>query len=240
MSYGLSSKQLHLLCNLEAPMYSCPIGIFTQHSLCHAYSAGLAGLAITAALNLTGLMNWTVRQSTELEVQMNRCYTLSFCKHMRPPPPPHPPPPLLPASVWCSLLQHLIKRRNLCTSCLFAWELWLEQPYMQFRSASGLGLPPLRYVTALSKLLESPDKLSTRSVERILAYTNEYEAEKPAIVSHKRPPQDWPSKGQILFDNLVVKYRPELPPVLKGLSLKIEGGHKVCSLAAHTLHSLLH
>ena len=36
-------------------------------------SAGLAGLAITAALNLTGLMNWTVRQSTELEVQMNRC-----------------------------------------------------------------------------------------------------------------------------------------------------------------------
>jgi ABC-type multidrug transport system fused ATPase/permease subunit len=31
-------------------------------------SAGLAGLALTSALNLTGLMNWMVRQTTELEV----------------------------------------------------------------------------------------------------------------------------------------------------------------------------
>ena len=65
------------------------------------------------------------------------------------------------------------------------------------------------------------------SVERILAYTNEYVAEKPAIVPRKRPPQSWPSKGQITLDNLVVKYRPELPPVLKGLTLKIQGGQKV-------------
>jgi ABC-type multidrug transport system fused ATPase/permease subunit len=34
-------------------------------------SAGLAGLALTSALNLTGLMNWMVRQTTELEVNMN-------------------------------------------------------------------------------------------------------------------------------------------------------------------------
>lgn len=31
-------------------------------------NAGLAGLALTSALNLTGLMNWMVRQTTELEV----------------------------------------------------------------------------------------------------------------------------------------------------------------------------
>ena len=35
-------------------------------------SAGLAGLALTAALNLTGILNWSVRQSTDLEIQMNR------------------------------------------------------------------------------------------------------------------------------------------------------------------------
>jgi ATP-binding cassette subfamily C (CFTR/MRP) protein 1 len=34
-------------------------------------SPGLAGLALTSALNLTGLMNWMVRQTTELEVNMN-------------------------------------------------------------------------------------------------------------------------------------------------------------------------
>ena len=65
------------------------------------------------------------------------------------------------------------------------------------------------------------------SVERILAYTTAYEAEKPAIIPHKRPPADWPSQGQITLDNLVVKYRPDLPPVLKGLSLSIKAGEKV-------------
>lgn len=34
-------------------------------------NAGLAGLAITSALMVTGFMNWMVRQSTEMEVNMN-------------------------------------------------------------------------------------------------------------------------------------------------------------------------
>ena len=33
--------------------------------------AGLAGLALTATLNLTQLMNWMVRTLTELEMGMN-------------------------------------------------------------------------------------------------------------------------------------------------------------------------
>eukprot|EP00210_Caulerpa_lentillifera_P002714 g2594.t1 len=33
--------------------------------------AGLAGLALTSALNLTGLINWLIRQVTQLEVSMN-------------------------------------------------------------------------------------------------------------------------------------------------------------------------
>jgi hypothetical protein len=40
-----------------------------------AGNAGLAGLALTSALNLTGTLAWivrqTVRQTTELEVNMN-------------------------------------------------------------------------------------------------------------------------------------------------------------------------
>jgi hypothetical protein len=34
-------------------------------------NAGLAGLALTSALNLTGTLAWMVRQTTELEVNMN-------------------------------------------------------------------------------------------------------------------------------------------------------------------------
>lgn len=40
-------------------------------ALMPASSAGLAGLALTSALNLTGLLNWGVRMTTELEVNMN-------------------------------------------------------------------------------------------------------------------------------------------------------------------------
>ncbi|KAL6768590.1 hypothetical protein ACKKBF_B11340 [Auxenochlorella protothecoides x Auxenochlorella symbiontica] len=35
------------------------------------HSAGLAGLAITSALQATGLMSWAVRQTTEMEISMN-------------------------------------------------------------------------------------------------------------------------------------------------------------------------
>ena len=37
-------------------------------------NAGLAGLALTSALNLTGLMNWMMRQTTELEVRLGGRY----------------------------------------------------------------------------------------------------------------------------------------------------------------------
>jgi ABC-type bacteriocin/lantibiotic exporter with double-glycine peptidase domain len=32
---------------------------------------------------------------------------------------------------------------------------------------------------------------------------------------------DWPRKGEVEFKNVVVKYRENLPPALKGLSLWI-------------------
>ncbi|TMW62206.1 hypothetical protein Poli38472_009699 [Pythium oligandrum] len=40
-------------------------------------------------------------------------------------------------------------------------------------------------------------------------------------------PEAWPSNGSIRFDNLCLKYRPELPRVLRGVSMDIAGGEKV-------------
>ncbi|TMW62207.1 hypothetical protein Poli38472_009700 [Pythium oligandrum] len=40
-------------------------------------------------------------------------------------------------------------------------------------------------------------------------------------------PEAWPSTGSIRFDNLCLKYRPELPLVLRGVSMDIAGGEKV-------------
>jgi len=90
-------------------------------------------------------------------------------------------------------------------------------------------------VTIGSRGKSESDARKSCSVERILAFTNEYEAEKPAVISHKRPPQDWPRRGEIQLDNLVIKYRPDLPPVLKGISLTIKGGEKVSLIIAVSL-----
>ncbi|PSC76242.1 multidrug resistance-associated 1 isoform X1 [Micractinium conductrix] len=98
-------------------------------------SAGLAGLALTSALNLTGLMNWMVRQTTELEVNMN-------------------------------------------------------------------------------------------SVERMVEYTS-YEPEAPSVIEGRRPLPGWPHAGGIEVERLVVRYRPELDPVLKGISFSVRGREKV-------------
>jgi len=96
---------------------------------------GISGLAITSALNLTGIMNWMVRQMTELEVNMN-------------------------------------------------------------------------------------------SVERMVEY-NRYEEEAPALLPESGLPSNWPTEGVIEARALTVKYRPELPAVLKGLSFSVRGQEKV-------------
>ncbi|KAM6182924.1 ATP-binding cassette sub-family C member 2 [Erethizon dorsatum] len=63
------------------------------------------------------------------------------------------------------------------------------------------------------------------AVERINEYIN-VEKEAP-WVTDKRPPADWPSKGEIQFSNYQVRYRPELDLVLKGITCDIRSTEKV-------------
>ncbi|GJP66070.1 hypothetical protein CLOP_g22972 [Closterium sp. NIES-67] len=66
------------------------------------------------------------------------------------------------------------------------------------------------------------------SVERILQFSHPaVPSEAPLVVHSHRPSGDWPQHGRVEFDNLQVQYRPDLPMVLKGVTLTIQGGHKV-------------
>ena len=40
-------------------------------------------------------------------------------------------------------------------------------------------------------------------------------------------PAGWPRSGGIVFDRVVMKYAPHLPPALNGVSFKIKSGEKV-------------
>lgn len=56
-----------------------------------------------------------------------------------------------------------------------------------------------------------------------------YEAEDteaPPIVPDRRPQASWPSAGVIEAQGLYVRYREELPPVLKGISFCTKPGEK--------------
>ncbi|ORZ37750.1 P-loop containing nucleoside triphosphate hydrolase protein [Catenaria anguillulae PL171] len=63
------------------------------------------------------------------------------------------------------------------------------------------------------------------SVERINEYT-ELEPERNPPGAHKVD-GSWPQRGEIQFEAFATKYRDELPPVLNGIDLKIEGGSRV-------------
>ena len=64
-------------------------------------------------------------------------------------------------------------------------------------------------------------------VERVVHYADSVEQEAAHEVDDHKPPKPWPSRGQLDFDKVVFKYRPELPPVLKGITMTIHGGEKI-------------
>ena len=67
---------------------------------------------------------------------------------------------------------------------------------------------------------------SFNAVERIQSYS-EVEQEAAQIILEKRPPKYWPSKGQLEFKNVKMRYRPDLPFVLRGLSFSVHSGEKI-------------
>ena len=64
------------------------------------------------------------------------------------------------------------------------------------------------------------------AVERIEEYTN-LPSEAPAHIPGSVPPANWPSRGEIAIEDLTMRYRPELEPVLKHISLHIRPGEKI-------------
>ncbi|RKO91071.1 P-loop containing nucleoside triphosphate hydrolase protein, partial [Blyttiomyces helicus] len=69
-------------------------------------------------------------------------------------------------------------------------------------------------------------EMSMNSVERVAEYTA-IEQEPPAIIESARPPAGWPSKGAIEVKDLVVRYDPDKPAVLKQVSFTVRAGEKI-------------
>ncbi|KAJ7459165.1 P-loop containing nucleoside triphosphate hydrolase protein [Mycena galericulata] len=70
-------------------------------------------------------------------------------------------------------------------------------------------------------------ELDFNSVERVIEYLD-VPQEAPAIVEKSRPPAYWPSNsGDLVVENLMVQYAPDLPPVLRNLSFTVNPSEKI-------------
>jgi hypothetical protein len=76
-------------------------------------------------------------------------------------------------------------------------------------------------------------ELDFNSVERIVEYFD-VPQEAPAIIENSRPPAYWPSSnGDLVVDNLIVRYAPDLPIVLRNLSFTLEPSEKIGVVNMH-------
>ncbi|KAI3996328.1 hypothetical protein MKX01_026796 [Papaver californicum] len=106
-----------------------------------------------------------------------------------------------------------------------------ERAVDQVAFASSMGLL-LSYALNITNLLTSALRLgslaenSLNAVERVGTYID-LPSEAPAVIEKNRPPPGWPSSGLIKFEDVVLRYRPELPPVLHGLFFTISPSEKV-------------
>lgn len=65
------------------------------------------------------------------------------------------------------------------------------------------------------------------SAERLVHYVNNLVQERPAEKAEAKPEPSWPSEGAVSFKNVSMRYREELPRVLRDVSFEIQAGHKV-------------
>ena len=120
--------------------------------------------------------------------------------------------------------------------------IWLTATLAVFgnsRSSDQAAFAPqmgllLSYALNITSLMTATLRLASlaensfNAVERVGNYT-ELQSEAPLEIPDHRPPPGWPSAGAISFKNVVMRYRPDLPPVLHGLTVDICSQEKVSS-----------
>ncbi|EIN03766.1 ABC protein [Punctularia strigosozonata HHB-11173 SS5] len=101
-------------------------------------------------------------------------------------------------------------------------------------NAAQIGLV-LTYTTQLTQIFGMVTRQSAEvenymnSVERVVGYSRSdlIEQEAPHEKPDVKPPPEWPTEGSIEFKDIRMSYRKGLPDVLKGITMKINGGEKI-------------
>lgn len=127
---------------------------------------------------------------------------------------------------WLGFRLELIGSFILCASAMFMIVLpssIIKPENVGMALSYGLSLNAvLYYAIYMSCFLEN----KMVSVERIKQFTV-IPSEAEWIKKDPLPPPHWPTHGNIVLENLQVRYRTDTPLVLKGITLSITGGEKI-------------
>lgn len=130
------------------------------------------------------------------------------------------------ANEWIGFRLEMIGTVVLCASALLLVSLpssFIRPEAVGLSLSYGLLLNSVLFITVyLMCLLEN----KMVAVERLSHYID-LPTEAPLCIENRRPAHNWPTTGTIVLENLRLRYRPNTPLVLNGISVIIKGGSKV-------------
>jgi len=132
------------------------------------------------------------------------------------------------STAWITIRLQMVGACISCLACLFA-VLARGSGNEVFAGLAGLAVSYTFTVTThLNASVQFFSQLEGEmvSVERIKQYCN-LTSEAPRALPADASLSDWPSNGEIAFSSVTLRYRPNLPLVLKGLNFKIPSMSKV-------------
>ncbi|KAF6841727.1 ABC transporter family protein [Colletotrichum plurivorum] len=168
------------------------------------FGEGLSGVASIRAYGLKTHFIADLRKSID---EMNAAYYLTFSNQR-----------------WLSTRLDLIGN-------LLVFTVGILVVTSRFSVPPSIGGLVLSYILGIVQMIQftvrqlAEVENGMNAVERIQYYGNQLEEEAPLHTIEVR--ESWPEKGEIIFDNVEMRYRANLPLVLSGLSIHVKGGERI-------------
>ncbi|KKF94190.1 Oligomycin resistance ATP-dependent permease YOR1 [Ceratocystis platani] len=168
------------------------------------FSEGLSGVASIRAYGLKAQFLQELRESVD---EMNAAYFLTFSNQR-----------------WLAVRLDFV-------GCLLVFTCGTLVVTSRFSVSPSIGGLVLSYILSIVQMIQftvrqlAEVENGMNAVERLNHYGTNLEEEAP-LHTIEVPPK-WPEKGEIVFENVEMRYRADLPLVLRGLSIHVQGGERI-------------
>ena len=168
------------------------------------FSEAVTGVATIKAYGLEERFQKSVREAID---GMNSCYFLTFANQR-----------------WLSIRLDVIGN-------LLVFTVGILVVTSRFTVSPSTGGLVLSYILSIVQMIQftvrqlAEVENNMNATERVHYYATALDEEAPLKLGDVR--ESWPEKGEIVFNDVEMRYRKGLPLVLKGLSLHVKGGERI-------------